>query len=180
LSAPGEDDPDDDWQAAAIARYQASYPLSEPSHHAWEDAFRALCQNDDGAPLAKMLRSVAPEPGGGRRLIPPEVLANLAELLDPVIFWSRFGKPPDRKAMRLKATPLSDAERDRLNRDGKIWGEVLQQIQTGDSVSEATRKVGERYDLTERQVTAIWSAARKQQGYLLQDVRRRRRNTETK
>jgi hypothetical protein len=164
--APGEDEPDDDWQADAIARYRASYPPGEPDHHAWEAAFRALCQNDDGAPLAKLLRSVAPEPGGGRRLIPPEVLANLAELLDPVIFWSRFGKPPNRTAMRLKAVPLTEVERDRVKRDGKIWGEILALLQEDESisVSEAARQVGARHDLEERQVMAIWSAARRQQG----------------
>ena len=116
-------------------------------------------------------------------MIPAGVLGELAQLLDPTVFWSPFSKSPDRRAIRLKAVALTDVERDRLKRDGKIWAEVLQLIQQGESVSEATIKVGDRHGLKERQVTEIWSDARKQQGMLQQIGKRkksRRRNTATK
>jgi hypothetical protein len=175
---PGAEGLTEEW-----ARYRASFPPGEASHREWEAAFRELCQNDNGAPLAKLLRSVALAPDGGRCLIPADVLGELAQLFDPTLFWNRFGKPPNRTAMRLKAVVMSDAERDRLKRDGKIWAEVLQLIQQGESVSEATIKVGDRHGLKERQVTEIWSDARKQQGMLQQIGKRkksRRRNTATK
>jgi hypothetical protein len=173
--------PTDD--ALERSRYRASFPPGEASHREWEAAFRELCQNDDGAPLAKLLRSVALAPDEGRCLIPSAVLGDLAQLLDPSLFWSRFSKAQDRRAMRLKATPLIDVERDRLKRDETIWAEVLALIQQGESVSEAARKVGDRHGLKERQVTEIWSDARKQQGMLQQVGKRKKsrcRNTATK
>lgn len=114
--------------------------------------------------VAKLLRSVALAPDGGRCLIPAGVLVELAQLFDPTIFWSRFSKAPDRRAMRLKAAALTDVEHDRLKRDETIWGEVLALLHQGEAVTETIRTIADRHGLSERKVAAIWSDARKQQG----------------
>ena len=91
--------------------------------------------------VAKLLRSVALAPDGGRCLIPAGVLVELAQLFDPTIFWSRFSKAPDRRAMRLKAAALTDVEHDRLKRDETIWGEVLALLHQGEAVTETIRTI---------------------------------------
>ena len=51
----------------------------------WDAALRALVQEDDGAPLANLLRRAAPllEREPGPVLLPFHVVCDLAELLDP-------------------------------------------------------------------------------------------------
>jgi len=126
----------------------------------WEDAFQRLSLKKDGVPLANLLRKIMPCEGSAG-LIPIHAAYELAELLDPRISFSRFGAPPKREAMRLKLEPPPDKHPGRIRRNGTIWGKVLALRHSGKSISEAAIIVGERYGLSEREVTAIWSASRK-------------------
>jgi hypothetical protein len=86
----------------------------------WDTAFRALVQNDDGKPLAALLRS-------GRR-IPPNAARALADLFDPRFPRSPFNfRPPspDQRKMfadsKLKVEAAVEAARAEFARLAEIY-----------------------------------------------------------
>ena len=211
---------------------------------AWQAAFRTLCQNNDGRPLAALLRSLPPL-NDGSVLVPPGVVWTLAELLDPHRAWNSFAKPrrlpsdhieivngklrlngfSEREAaaelaegarlrliqgakrgqklntlkalekyatdtgdeeglrafadlrkadarvqaarkltynaVRLEIRPLTRSRVELLERNSQIIHEMRLAIQQGQTVTDAAQNIGEKLRLSERQVTEIWSDARK-------------------
>jgi hypothetical protein len=67
---------------------------ADTKYEAIEAAFRALVQEANGRPLANLFRELLPKAGGGIVPVPLEVVAEIAELLDPRFPSSRFSKPP--------------------------------------------------------------------------------------
>lgn len=126
----------------------------------WNAAFISLVQENDGVALANLLRRVMPVSERGPANIPIEIVYELAQLLDPRSVVNRFAKPPRRLPVKLKVTGVSRSQFGRIKRDQCIWAEVSALFNQGQSVSEAAISVGKKYDLSERRVTEIWSAAR--------------------
>ena len=63
---------------------------ADTKYEAIEAAFRALVQEANGRPLANLFRELLPKAGGGIVPVPLEVVAEIAELLDPQFPCIRF------------------------------------------------------------------------------------------
>jgi hypothetical protein len=65
-----------------------------------------------------------------------------------------------RPAVQLTVKPLSEEHRGRLSRNARIVTEVVVELQRGSSLNTATQIISERFNLSDRSVKKIWTAAR--------------------
>ena len=156
----------------AAVRLEAAQEAADDAGAGLVQAAKKLCEPlDEGDPTA--LEAFAQDRKDERAL---RAFADHKEALRE---W-RSAKAAAGRAVRLVVEPLSKEQRERLERDGRIVAEMVAALSAGASVSEAVAGVGSKVGLKDRQVAAIWAAAKRTTPLWATLARKRRRRAQTR